>query len=52
MQKWEYKTGTGDYPYPNESALNRHGEEGWELAAAAYNSNRGELTFIFKRPKN
>jgi hypothetical protein len=55
--KWEYKvvtklTALGP---PEEAELNRLGDEGWELTAAAGTASKGErlpaVSFIFKRPK-
>jgi hypothetical protein len=62
MQKWEYKV---IYGYPNEQALNKLGEEGWELVAvvagglehvdeyAGHPTQRAEDVYAYlKRPKS
>jgi hypothetical protein len=46
MQKWEYKT----TERLNEDAMNKLGEEGWELVAAV---DTGYSSYLFfKRPKS
>jgi hypothetical protein len=48
-EKWEYKkVGCSDL---QEEALNKYGDEGWELVSVSYGGVGSCYSFFFKRPK-
>lgn len=46
MTRWEYRVCVAG----READLNTLGEDGWELMAAVYNSDRMTTVTYFKRP--
>ena len=49
--KWEYKTTSLRGGSLTNEALNKYGDDGWELVAVAAVPGRNETVYYFKRPK-